>query len=877
MGCCQGPASRRSAKQAENEAGKFDHDGVALLGSEDDLDLEAQDTFDSGYGDAAQAALELLNGYADGEARRLVIGEFVMLMGPDDIMGEGSFSICRKGIHLRTGEVVAIKTFKDDGGDAEAQAVQLQKFVKQINILEDLAKPLRVPEDSSLWNPQLNNVKAEDLFMKIIDYSKTVDGEPGPDPTDGVLYLVTELASYSLDDYLYERSELDRPISRHAVQELCRGILLVMAGLHAKGLCHLDLKPENLMLFNSRMKLIDVDGCVSTGDKVALGDASVSFSPAFCAPEWASWMTTDTESDWISVQPSLDAWSVGMTLCQLITLDVVLEEKYAEFSGKNARSEFLTWLGSLQEPPVPDSVRLFDPGLMELIDRLLICNKKKRKTIASCLDCSFVTTSSGSDNRVVLDEEEEETAEEFAGVTRSLRRVGEVMQDDTSTTAPVFKDLAWVLGVDCEAEEPTSWERCDLWITQDSNLCLYDIRDGKRCVYLPRKELQACQVNSDQVVTRGYIVELKSPAGSWKFAFDDKESQAKWVNALTVAISAAASPPSKKDKGGNHILRILVNNRRMAVPNSSRRDYEPVFRAVLWKLACGSDGSKKEHWLARELWISINFNLVYFSVKEDRELVYYNAQDLERATVVRMKQGNMTMPWVFQVVVPPQGGVELTPGVFATVSKAARERWIQEFQVQQVRRSGHVEARASTLRRILCTGGGQAAMADAAKGDFQQLQLLADASQRTRMEPEAEPQSCAAADDCAAAAAMEDELEEDDGATQADGKAAKTKKGKGKAKAKGKAAAKKQAATAAADNDQGQSTAAAADAKNEVGLGSVLAAKKAGKKLASAPKAAGEGAGKKAGDEKDKKKSVKPTNKKPKEKGDQPPAADDQV
>ena len=36
--------------------------------------------------------------------------------------------------------------------------------------------------------------------MQLLDYSKDASGSPGPDPDDGMLYVVTELAQYSLKD-----------------------------------------------------------------------------------------------------------------------------------------------------------------------------------------------------------------------------------------------------------------------------------------------------------------------------------------------------------------------------------------------------------------------------------------------------------------------------------------------------------------------------------------------------------------------------------------------------------------------------------------------------------------------------------------------------
>ena len=45
-----------------------------------------------------------------------------------------------------------------------------------------------------------------------------------------------------------------------------------MAGLHAKAYVHMDMNPENMMMFSGRLKVIDVDGCGRAGTKVSTQD-----------------------------------------------------------------------------------------------------------------------------------------------------------------------------------------------------------------------------------------------------------------------------------------------------------------------------------------------------------------------------------------------------------------------------------------------------------------------------------------------------------------------------------------------------------------------------------------------------------------------------
>jgi serine/threonine protein kinase len=197
--------------------------------------------------------------------------KYTMSMSKKDVMGEGSSSVCRMGLRNADREKVAIKTYKtrDDS--------TMMKFSRQISVLEELQKPFQhVP--GALWNEQLMQIPPSNLFMRLIDYSKDAKGMPGPDPIDGEMYVVTEVGEQSLKDYIKQRRDDHRPLSKGCVKSITKAMVRVTAGLHAKGFVHLDLKPENLMIFNGRLKLIDVDGCVKSGAEVSIDDFIIFFT-----------------------------------------------------------------------------------------------------------------------------------------------------------------------------------------------------------------------------------------------------------------------------------------------------------------------------------------------------------------------------------------------------------------------------------------------------------------------------------------------------------------------------------------------------------------------------------------------------------------------
>lgn len=305
-------------------------------------------------------------------------------------MGEGTSSTCYLGTNTETGENVAVKVYKS--GKMQSKAT-LVKFKRQVEVLLELQQPFERPADESLWCEELAAIDPSDLFVKLLAYSKDAKGKPGPDATDQSMYVVTELADCTLKSVLKQRSQRNLPLPPDQARKFAKEILLAVAGLHVKGLVHLDLKPENIMLCGGRWKLIDMDGCVRVGTKVMQSDNSVSFSPCYCSPEFARFVSKGGS---IVVQPGLDAWSVGMTLGELVNMVPLMRSYYQEISAGHSRkdgsSRFLQWLGSLISVPLPRRV-CADIRLQTLLSGwLLVAEQTRRRTLAECMSAPYFTS-----------------------------------------------------------------------------------------------------------------------------------------------------------------------------------------------------------------------------------------------------------------------------------------------------------------------------------------------------------------------------------------------------------------------------------------------------------------------------------------------------
>ncbi|CAK9033041.1 unnamed protein product [Durusdinium trenchii] len=485
-------------------------------------------------------------------------------------------------------------------------------------------------------------------------------------------------------DYFALKREKNKPLSRESIKACARAIILVVAGLHAKGLVHLDLKPENLMMFNGRLKLIDVDGCVPIDSEVSINDSSISFSPCYCAPEWARFLIDEAENK-IIARPHLDVWSIGITLCELVTLDAILKPMYGNFlrnghSHREAGFLFMDWLGHITRAPVPKSIERFDKDFHKLIvEGLLVCDHLKRKSLAQCLSDPYIYESSASATHQELHEGEK--------VQRQHRHRFE----DTSSKAPLYKGTLFKLNTDGNADEPAHWLKRDMWVACDGSLCYFSIKENKRLVLLDGVKLAGAKDDHEQDICMCFSAEseaeyqLLDPEGLTKRCGCDTR---KWRSLLSQATNLDGAMQTIRLGGvvADELkqFRLAVKNRRMKVGEDTKDgrnvrgpagdQFAPVFKAKLWKVKAEGDRKKAEDWFEREMWIAKNGSLVYWSKKEDRELVYYTADDIANAKFIFLEKDDATHPWAFQVQLAPNSGVEFAPGEFAAESEALRDR-----------------------------------------------------------------------------------------------------------------------------------------------------------------------------------------------------------
>lgn len=224
----------------------------------------------------------------------------------------------RRAQDTTTGQHVAVKTFNRQARRDCSEEALTANFARGVEVLHELGVAPGAPPRQDGRDPRA-------FLVNLLDYSRSESGAPAPDG-DGVHYSVFELADESLDEWLCRQAERPTAERRVSVDELRAITMAVAEGLrwlHSRGLCHLDVKAQNIMRFGDRWKLIDLEGCQPVGEGVV---SEEMVTPKYVSPELARAILARAGLDDAGVgNPRLpplgamDAWGAGLVLLDVLT------------------------------------------------------------------------------------------------------------------------------------------------------------------------------------------------------------------------------------------------------------------------------------------------------------------------------------------------------------------------------------------------------------------------------------------------------------------------------------------------------------------------------------------------------------------------------
>ena len=246
-----------------------------------------------------------------------IIGDF--RIGPK--IGQGTFSKVCQGIHLPTGEKVAIKIIPK-------------------NQIKDRNDKIRIEKEICLQK-KLHH-------QNIIQQYSILE-------TESNIYIITEYCSGGeLFDYIVSKRKLHENEACRIYQQLISGLEY----MHKLKICHRDLKPEN-MLFDSKHNLKICDFGLSK-DYVNGKLTTPCGSPCYSAPE----MVTGKKY----IGSTVDIWSSGIVLFSMVC-------GYLPFEDDNQSLLFKKIAKGLFSLP-----SYLSPACKDLIKKILITDPEKRYT-----------------------------------------------------------------------------------------------------------------------------------------------------------------------------------------------------------------------------------------------------------------------------------------------------------------------------------------------------------------------------------------------------------------------------------------------------------------------------------------------------------------
>jgi len=248
-------------------------------------------------------------------------------------IGRGAFSIVREGVNKTTGKKVAIKSIR-------TRFIKNKLLIREIDIMKKVGN-------------HTNILKLFEVFE-----------------TKNFLYLVLELVTGGeLFDQIVARGEY----SEKDASNIVRQIISAVAHLHANGIAHRDLKPQNLLCAGA------------DGDDIRMADFGLSKmfdqgeylvtccgSPEYVAPEVLECKPYDK---------ACDLWSVGVITYVLLTGCFPFWDKNNAVLYEKIRKVEYGWPSGSQ----------VSAEAKDLIRHLIEKNPEKRYTAEQALQHPWVT------------------------------------------------------------------------------------------------------------------------------------------------------------------------------------------------------------------------------------------------------------------------------------------------------------------------------------------------------------------------------------------------------------------------------------------------------------------------------------------------------
>ncbi|KAM6936316.1 putative serine/threonine-protein kinase SBK3 isoform 1-T1 [Lycodopsis pacificus] len=340
------------------------------------------------------------------------------------LLGEGAYGKVMLAVHRKRGTPMALKFFP-------RQSTSLTSFLREYNL-----------SLSYCTHPSLT--RALGIFFSTPSY-----------------YVFAQQAGLYGDLYSVIVSELG--VDEECVQRVMAQLSGAVTHLHSLGFVHRDIKPENIFLCDRSCRWVKL-GDFGLARAIGSTVRAVWYESPFCTPEVEpgkeaqkerEWDGTEVEMEdiWITVEPCIDSWALGVLVYCLLTgcfpweesthddrcyrrfkewfdRETEKEEKMrdGEWRGEEEIGSYTIMEEKQRDNPPPSQFEGLSPLVMTLIKELLHPEPKLRgspEEILSYLGGPWLMETEIQEKRKVVDAEKEaRKIREEGGVQEELVREG---------------------------------------------------------------------------------------------------------------------------------------------------------------------------------------------------------------------------------------------------------------------------------------------------------------------------------------------------------------------------------------------------------------------------------------------------------------------